>query len=96
NYNQRIVVTNLDALDFLDALNFMDNMGKVDKNKILLYLDPPYYIKGQGLYRNFYEHDDHVLVMKKLTEINFPNWLVSYDNAKEIKDIYNGFPQVEY
>ncbi|MCW7226161.1 hypothetical protein OHD50_22975 [Escherichia coli] len=31
NYNQRIVVTNLDALDFLDALNFMDNMGKVDK-----------------------------------------------------------------
>ncbi|MCW7226162.1 hypothetical protein OHD50_22980 [Escherichia coli] len=34
--------------------------------------------------------------MKKLTEINFPNWLVSYDNAKEIKDIYNGFPQVEY
>ncbi|MDX8116114.1 DNA adenine methylase [Escherichia coli] len=96
NYNQRIVVTNLDALDFLDALNFMDNMGKVDKNKILLYLDPPYYIKGQGLYRNFYEHDDHVLVMKKLTEINFPNWLVSYDNAKEIKDIYNEFPQVEY
>ena len=96
NYNQRIVVTNFDALDFLDALNFMSGMEKADKNKILLYLDPPYYIKGQGLYRNFYEHDDHVLVMEKLKEIDFPKWLVSYDNSKEIKDIYNAFPQVEY
>lgn len=96
NYNQRIVVTNLDALDFLDALNFMDSVGKADKHKTLLYLDPPYYIKGQGLYRNFYEHDDHVLVMEKLRAIDFPNWLVSYDNAKEIKDIYTEFPQVEY
>lgn len=96
NYNQRIVVTNLDALEFLDSLNFMSLVGKADKDKILLYLDPPYYIKGQGLYRNFYEHNDHVLVMEKLKEIDFPKWLVSYDNAKEIKDIYNLFPQVEY
>ncbi|EEI9030610.1 DNA adenine methylase [Salmonella enterica] len=95
-YNQRIVVTNLDALEFLEALNFLDSVDKADKNKTLLYLDPPYYIKGQGLYRNFYEHDDHVLVMEKLRDINFPKWLVSYDNAKEIKDIYSDFPQVEY
>lgn len=96
NYSQRIVVTNLDALEFLEALNFLDSVDKADKNKTLLYLDPPYYIKGQGLYRNFYEHDDHVLVMEKLMDINFPKWLVSYDNAKEIKDIYSDFPQVEY
>ncbi|WP_208443249.1 DNA adenine methylase [Pantoea agglomerans] len=96
NYNQRIVVTNLDAIDFLEGLNFMDSLGKADKNKILLYLDPPYYVKGQGLYRNFYDHDDHVLVMKKLEEINFPNWLVSYDNAEEIKNIYSNFPRIEY
>ncbi|PQK76666.1 DNA adenine methylase [Pantoea ananatis] len=96
NYNQRIVVTNLDAVDFLDGLSFMDSIGKLDKNKILLYLDPPYYIKGQGLYRNYYDHDDHVLVMEKLRGINFPTWLVSYDNASEIKDIYTQFPQVEY
>lgn len=96
NYNQRIVVTNLDALEFLEALNFLDSVDKADKNKTLLYLDPPYYIKGQGLYRNLYEHDDHVLVMEKLRDINFPKWLVSYDNAKEIKDIYSDFPQVEY
>ncbi|HAU5431243.1 DNA adenine methylase [Cronobacter malonaticus] len=96
NYNQRIVVTNLDALDFLDSLKLMSAAGKADKKKILLYLDPPYYMKGQGLYRNFYEHDDHVLVMNKLREIDFPKWLVSYDNAKEIKSIYNSFPQIEY
>lgn len=90
NYNQRIFVSNLDAIDFLESLNCDD------KNKTLLYLDPPYYIKGQGLYRNFYEHNDHVLVMEKLREIDFPKWLVSYDNAQAIKDIYKEFPQVEY
>ena len=82
NYNQRIFVSNLDALDFLESLT------DTDKKNTLLYLDPPYYIKGQGLYRNFYGHDDHVSVMEKLKEIDFPKWLVSYDNAKEIKDIY--------
>lgn len=90
NYNQRIVVSNLDAIDFLESFS------ATDKNNILLYLDPPYYIKGQGLYRNFYEHDDHVLVMEKLKEIDFPKWLVSYDNAKEIKEMYSDFSQVEY
>lgn len=90
NYNQRIVVSNLDAIDFLESFT------STNKNNILLYLDPPYYIKGQGLYRNFYEHDDHVLVMEKLKELNFPKWLVSYDNAKEIKDMYSDFSQVEY
>jgi DNA adenine methylase len=55
----------------------------------LVYLDPPYYVKGSGLYRNFYQHDDHVRIAKLLGSARFRRpWVVSYDNAEEIKEMY--------
>ncbi|WGE48093.1 DNA adenine methylase [Actinobacillus equuli] len=84
-----IHVYNLDALDWLTNID-----KKVPKNS-LIYLDPPYYIKGQGLYRNYYTHDDHILISKELTKIKTP-WVVSYDNHPEIKNIYSEYRQREY
>lgn len=55
----------------------------------LVYLDPPYYVKGAGLYRNFYEHTDHERIAKLLKSRRFRRpWVVSYDNAEEIKVMY--------
>ncbi|WP_337241834.1 DNA adenine methylase [Proteus faecis] len=90
NYSSRIYIYNLDTLDLLKSLPIQS------PEKTLLYLDPPYYVKGQGLYRNFYEHDDHVAVMNALNNTNFPYWIVSYDNHEEIKNIYNKFRIKEY
>lgn len=57
--------------------------------KSLVYLDPPYYVKGAGLYRNFYKHEDHVRIAKLLGSDRFRRpWVVSYDNADEIKAMY--------
>lgn len=57
--------------------------------KSLVYLDPPYYVKGAGLYRNFYKHDDHVRIASLLgSELFMRPWVVSYDNAEEIKEMY--------
>ncbi|EOY4305013.1 TPA: DNA adenine methylase [Proteus mirabilis] len=90
NYSSRIYIYNLDTLDLLKSLPIQS------PEKTLLYLDPPYYVKGQGLYRNFYEHDDHVAVMNALNKTSFPYWIVSYDNHEEIKNIYNKFRIKEY
>ncbi|HGN1756361.1 TPA: DNA adenine methylase [Proteus mirabilis] len=90
NYSSRIHIYNLDTIDLLKSLPVQS------PEKTLLYLDPPYYVKGQGLYRNFYEHDDHVAVMNALNNTNFPYWIVSYDNHEEIKNIYNKFRIREY
>ena len=78
-----------------DAIALMDNVVKNLPKNTLLYLDPPYYHKGAGLYRNFYTHKDHVAICKKLDEVKHP-WIVSYDNAKEIKEIYSAYRQEEY
>jgi len=78
SYQSRIKIYNLDTA----------KLPKKLPEKSLIYLDPPYYIKGQGLYRNFYEHKDHVEIRTLLDEINNIPWLVSYDNADEIGSIY--------
>lgn len=57
--------------------------------KSLVYLDPPYYVKGSGLYRNFYKHDDHAKIAALLKNKDFDRpWIVSYDNATEIREMY--------
>ena len=56
--------------------------------KSLVYLDPPYYVKGVGLYRNFYEHEDHERIAKLLRRRFNRPWLVSYDDVDEIKIMY--------
>ena len=78
-----------------DALGFINNVIPTLPPKSLTYLDPPYYIKGSGLYRNFYAHDDHVKIADALGNIDKP-WIVSYDNVAEIKEIYSKYRQDEY
>lgn len=63
----------------------------------LIYLDPPYYVKGAGLYRNFYLHDDHVKIAKLLGSSRFRRpWVVSYDNADEIREMYSYAQSLTY
>ncbi|MDO9292285.1 MAG: DNA adenine methylase [Hydrogenophaga sp.] len=72
-----------------DAHQLLLRCHKFLPAKSLVYLDPPYYVKGAGLYRNFYKHDDHVRIAKLLGSERFRRpWVVSYDNAEEIKKMY--------
>jgi len=79
----RIQVYGLDAIDFLNKV-----APKLPK-KSLIYLDPPYYLKGSQLYRNFYEHEDHVGVATAVKGLMHPT-LVTYDDVPEIRKIYKG------
>lgn len=85
----KIHVYNEDALDLINRVDVLlpDNS--------LVYLDPPYYVKGQGLYRNFYNHDDHVCIKNALDNIK-TKWIVSYDKCDEIIDIYSDYFMTDY
>lgn len=90
-HSSRISVYNEDALALLGrAQSFLPARS-------LVYLDPPYYIKGQGLYRNFYEHEDHASIARLLQSRAFRHpWLVSYDNVSEIQHMYKLSRQLAY
>lgn len=72
-----------------DSLELLGRSRAFLPKKSLIYLDPPYYVKGKGLYRNYYKHDDHVRIAKLLQQKTFRwPWVVSYDNADEICAMY--------
>lgn len=80
-----------------DARELLLRCNEILPAKSLIYLDPPYYVKGRGLYRNYYDHFDHLAIAKILKPRKFTRpWVVSYDNAKEIRDMYNGKDGITY
>jgi DNA adenine methylase len=88
NYSSRITISNEDAIPFISSVS--------KKSNTLLYLDPPYYIKGRKLYTNFYEHEDHKQIAELLREIRTGRWLVSYDDVEPIWHLYNDFKPISY
>lgn len=80
-----------------DALELLLNASELMPAKSLIYLDPPYYVKGRGLYRNFYQHNDHLAIARLLCEPGFGrHWVVSYDNNEQIREMYAGVRFIEY
>jgi DNA adenine methylase len=88
---RRISLSRQNASDFLRgaAVHFPRNT--------LIYLDPPYYKKGKELYYDYYTHADHMeiaaLVKKNLKK---RRWLVSYDDAPQIRELYSGLAYIVY
>jgi DNA adenine methylase len=81
-YRDRISLYNLDALDLIKEV--VPSLP----NKTLVYLDPPYYVKGQRLYDNHYKHDDHAEIAKVVQKYIKQPWIVSYDNCENISELY--------
>jgi len=88
-FRNRISLTNDDATAMLHSWNVNSGSGAV------LYLDPPYYVKGGDLYDNFYSHEDHLLVASLVANLPHP-WIVSYDAAPAIIDMYTGEAMQRY
>ncbi|MHB8057052.1 MAG: DNA adenine methylase [Desulfuromonadaceae bacterium] len=80
-----------------DSLQLLRRCADFLPQKSLIYLDPPYYVKGKGLYRNYYEHDDHNGIAETLQNDNFQwPWVVSYDNVEEICSMYKLSKSLSY
>ena len=79
-----IILTNLDAATYID-----EYVSQIE-GPCLVNIDPPYYVKGKGLYQNFFVHDDHYRLYRSVRDIHHP-WIVTYDDTPEICGIYSEF-----
>lgn len=80
-----------------DALKFLKSGTERWPAKTLIYVDPPYYVKGRDLYYDFYEHKDHEAVANFITaKVERQKWVVSYDNVAPIRNLYKGSRHVTY
>lgn len=80
-FRSRIHLFSYDAMQLIKDYAFSRNH--------LLFLDPPYYNKGQRLYHNAYATADHATVNKCVLATE-TNWVVSYDDVPEIRQLYRG------
>lgn len=87
-FSSRITVTGLDSADYVETV-----LPTIEAP--FLYLDPPYYGKGKGLYPSFYEHADHEQIAALVSDLRVP-WVVSYDAEPKIEALYAELPKVRY
>lgn len=88
-FSSQIHLSNKDAAVFIK-----DQLPKISPNS-LVYLDPPYYAKGNSLYENYYSHKDHIAIARLVSKISQP-WVVSYDNVQQIRMMYKKYKSTEY
>lgn len=80
-YRERITVTRLDARKLLRS-----QPSAFPRN--IVYLDPPYYVKGQDLYLNSLTPPDHEELAEVLLDDPPFHWVLTYDNVPEIRGLY--------
>lgn len=73
----------------MDALDMLVDCSPGFPSKTLVYLDPPYYLKGSQLYRNHYQHADHEAIAHYMHLAKYP-LLITYDDCPEISGLYEG------
>lgn len=88
-YRDRITVTGMDAAEFLVMV--VPNLGRNG----VLYLDPPYFDKGQGLYEKSYDLGDHQAIAALVRNLSCP-WVVTYDDVEPIREMYAGEVVLDY
>jgi len=89
-YRRRITLT------LMDAAGLLRDVVPTLPQKTLIYLDPPYYLKGEGLYEHHYTHDDHARIATMVRDLEERKWLVSYDAVPQVLDFYRGLRRQQY
>ena len=73
-----------------DIESFMKNYLPKYLRNAFVYFDPPYYNKGEELYKNFFVHEDHKRISKLIKKLNC-YWMVTYDDVDAICELYKDY-----
>jgi len=90
-FSSQIHLTRLDASTFIRRRS-----ASLPQKASLLYLDPPYFRKGEELYLNSYRPVDHANVASLVTTGVAIPWIVSYDDVPEIRSLYRSVRRFRY
>lgn len=71
-----------------EARSFIKGIISKYGEDAFVYFDPPYYNKGNVLYKNCLTPDDHLQIAECINDNVNCDWIISYDNEEKIKEIY--------
>lgn len=61
--------------------------GRLPKEGLFFYLDPPFFEKADMLYRYYFKREDHLRLRDVLLRLE-DKWLLSYDSAEQVEALY--------
>lgn len=72
----------------ITSLDFEEVILKPSKNKVLMFLDPPYYnAKQESHYAHSFKKEDHIRLADACKKTSH-NFFLTYDSCEEIKELY--------
>lgn len=78
-----------------DCVNWKRFCNRYAKSKnSYLYLDPPYYHRAEQLYGHLFDEKTHRQMRDYLVQLRIP-WLLSYDDAPEVRTLYENISGVD-
>lgn len=90
-YAERIQVSGEDGLTLLQKINTRRTAPQT-----IVYIDPPYYTKGNELYMNHFTHADHAKLASYLRSKKRFNWVMTYDDVEQVRRLYTGYPSISF
>lgn len=78
----------------IEVTNFDFSEMEINSNSDFVYIDPPYYDKGDQLYPEKMNQKDHERLVNWIKDID-TGWLLSYDNCEFVWDNYNNWATIE-
>lgn len=74
-----------------DVISFLRNYAPTLEGNLFFYFDPPYYNKGQKLYKNFFTPQDHQRIHDVIAQEVTAPWIITYDDVTQIAEIYRDY-----
>ena len=79
-----------------DINSFIQRYIPLHADNAMIYFDPPYFKKGKQLYMNFFEFDDHKRIEQTIRQCVNCDWIITYDDVPEIRELYGSYPMMLY
>ena len=104
-FNRESLISRIESIAFRkkdirlynqDITTFIEHYVPFYSEKAMIYFDPSYFKKGKQLYMNFFEFEDHKRIERVIRNSVECDWIVTYDDASEIREIYASYPVMLY
>lgn len=104
-FNRESLISRIESIAFRkkdirlynqDITTFIEHYVPFYSETAMIYFDPPYFKKGKQLYMNFFEFEDHKRIERVIRNSVECDWIVTYDDAPEIREIYASYPVMSY
>ena len=91
-YNKSFNINNIK--NFTCSCFDFSNLIIDNNSNSFLYLDPPYFVKGNELYQFSFSTEDHLRLRNFLSQTKH-KWLLSYDLCDEVINLYKNISNIE-